>query len=68
MEGVVKPEFKNRVYSFSVEVIRFVNEVTSGKRIFYPLVDQLIRASTSIRANVTEAESSSLKKRIYQVF
>jgi four helix bundle protein len=67
-EGVVKQEFKNRVYKFSVEIIRFVNEASNEKRVFYSLIDQLIRSSTSIGANIIEAKSSSSKREFIRYF
>jgi len=54
-------ELKNRVYKFSVSVIKFVNKVDS-KRINISLMDQLIRSAASIGANLVEARSAHSKK------
>jgi four helix bundle protein len=67
-KGVVNQEFKNRVYKFSVDVIRFIGEASKEKKLFYSLVDQLIRSSTSIGANIIEAKSSSSKKEFIRYF
>lgn len=56
-----KADLKIRVYKFSVSVIELMSELPI-KRIHYSLVDQLIRSSTSIGANIIEAKSASSKK------
>jgi len=63
-EGEVKQEFKNRIYNFSVAVIRFVHSIPQERRIHYALSDQLLRASTSVGANIVEAKASSSKKNL----
>jgi four helix bundle protein len=57
----LKVELKGRVYKFSVSVIELMDEL-SIKRIHYSLIDQLIRSSTSIGANIIEAKSASSKR------
>jgi len=54
-------ELKNRVYKFSVSIVKFVNEIDT-KRINISLMDQLIRSATSIGANLIEARSAHSKK------
>lgn len=47
-------DLKIRAYSFSLEVIKFVNELPN-KRAFWSIGDQLLRSTTSIGANMIEA-------------
>jgi len=54
-------ELKNRVYKFSVSIIKFVNEI-EVKKINISLIDQLVRSATSIGANMIEARSAHSKK------
>jgi four helix bundle protein len=61
-DGDVKQELKNRAYRFSVEIIQFICEETEKQKIYYPLIDQLLRSSTSIGANIVEAKSASSRK------
>ena len=61
-EGVFKQELKNRAYKFSVNIILFIEEVTQTRKIYYSLVDQLLRSSTSIGANIVEAKSAGSRK------
>lgn len=52
---------KVRAYHFSLEIIKFVNDLPN-KRAFWSIGDQLLRSSTSIGANMVEAKASSSKK------
>jgi four helix bundle protein len=54
-------DIKIRCYSFSLSIIQFI-DLISIKRIFYSLIDQLLRSSTSIGANIVEARSAHSKK------
>ena len=54
-------ELKNRVYRFSVSIVRFVNNIET-KRINISLMDQLIRSAASIGANLIEARAADSKK------
>jgi four helix bundle protein len=56
-----KDEFKNRVYRFALDVIGFVDRlpVEQTSRI---ITDQLLRSTTSIGANVIEAQAASSRK------
>ena len=54
-------ELKNRVYKFSVSIIKFVNEL-EVKKINISLIDQLVRSATSIGANMIEARAAHSKK------
>ena len=56
-----KNEFKRRVYRFALDVIGFVDQLPVGQtsRI---IGDQLLRSTTSIGANVIEAQAASSRK------
>jgi four helix bundle protein len=56
-----KNEFKDRVYKFALDVIGFVDQlpVEQTSRI---VTDQLLRSTTSIGANVIEAQAASSRK------
>lgn len=56
-----KPELKYRAYHFSIKIVRFVSKLPN-QRIYWIITDQLIRAATSIGANIIEAQSASSKK------
>lgn len=56
-----KNELRYRCYYFSIEIIKFL-ETLPEKRIYWVIADQLMRAATSIGANVVEAKSSSSRK------
>ncbi|PIS14472.1 four helix bundle protein [Candidatus Shapirobacteria bacterium CG09_land_8_20_14_0_10_39_12] len=62
-----KDELKDRSFKFSVNVIKFLLRL-SKERIFWAIVDQLIRASTSIGANIIEAKAASSKKDFINFF
>lgn len=57
----LKTELKYRCYYFSVKIIKFL-ETLPEKRVFWVIADQLLRAATSIGANVIEARAASSKK------
>jgi four helix bundle protein len=60
---------KIRCYKFSVTVMRFICTL-ERKRILFPIVDQLLRSSTSVAANVIEAQSGHSRKdfrRFYEI-
>lgn len=56
-----KSEFGNRVYRFALDVIRFVDQLPAeqASRI---ITDQLLRSTTSIGANVIEAQAASSRR------
>jgi four helix bundle protein len=56
-----KNEFKGRVYRFALDVIGFVDRLPADQtsRI---VTDQLLRSTTSIGANVIEAQAASSRK------
>ena len=56
-----------RAYQFSLEIIRFVNQLPN-KRAFWSIGDQLLRSATSIGANIIEAKSSSSKREFIKFY
>ena len=50
-----------RTYNFSLKVLKFIDTIDI-KRIHYSIVDQVIRSSCSIGANIAEGKSSTTKK------
>ena len=58
---------KTRAYSFSLEIIKFVNELPN-KRAFWSIGDQLLRSATSIGANMIEAQSSSSRREFIKFY
>ena len=62
-----KQEFIKRLLKFSIAVLKFAKKLEK-ERIFWPLIDQLIRSSTSIGANIIEAQTSSSRKEYTRYF
>ena len=62
-----KDAFKKRTFTFSVQIIRFLQNLPRNY-IFYTICKQLIRSATSIAANVVEAKASSSKKDFINFF
>lgn len=62
-----KEDFNKRLVKFSLEILQFSDSLRKD-RLFWPIVDQLIRSATSIGANVIEAKSSSSKKDYIKFF
>ncbi len=56
-----KNEFKGRVYKFALDVIGFVDKL-SVEQTSRIINDQLLRSTTSIGANVIEAQAASSRK------
>ena len=56
-----------RSYQFSLEIIHFVNELPN-KRAFWSIGDQLLRAATSIGANMIEAKASSSRREFVKFY
>ncbi len=57
----MKADLKERCYAFSVAAVRFVSALPDD-RVTRVLSDQLLRASTSIGANVVEAKAASSRR------
>ena len=60
-------DIKVRCYAFSLQVLKFLssNEVDTK---FRSIIDQLLRSSTSIGANIIEAKSPSSKKEFIRYY
>jgi len=60
-----KPKFRDmvekRVYSFALNVIAFVDQLSKGQ-VSYVIGEQLIRSATSIGANVVESQGAASRK------
>jgi four helix bundle protein len=56
-----KTNIRHRAYQFSLEIINLVKNFPQNK-IYLIFMDQLLRAATSIGANLIEAKASSSKK------
>lgn len=52
---------KYRAYEFSLKIIHLV-EVFPDKKIYWIFSDQLLRAATSVGANIVEAQAASSKR------
>ena len=69
MKNDDKNNLKYRSYKFSLAIIRFVS-IFPKERVYWIISDQLLRAATSIGANIIEAIASSSKKdfiKFYQI-
>lgn len=65
----VKTNTRYRAYKFSLEILQIVQNFPQT-RIYAIFLDQLLRAATSIGANLIEAKASSSKKdfiKFYQI-
>ena len=54
-------EIRDRCLEFSLSIIEFIESI-NVKRIYYSILDQLLRSSTSICANIVEGKSAHSKK------
>jgi four helix bundle protein len=63
MSNLSSPKFnlKYRAYQFSLALVKFSKELPN-KRIFWIILDQLLKSGTSIGANIIEAKSASSKR------
>lgn len=57
-----KTELKHRAYLFALNIISFVDSVRRGDLSAEVIVKQLVRSTTSIGANIIEAQAASSKK------
>ncbi len=62
-----KEEFKNRIYSYIIRLIKFLNTLPNDS-VEKKKKKQLIRSGTSIGANYFEAQSASSKKDFQNYF
>lgn len=58
---------RERSYRFSLEIINFVNSLPN-ERAFWVIGDQLLRAVTSIGANMIEAKASSSRREFVKFY
>jgi len=54
-------DIKIRAYRFSKAIINLISK-TKFERLYFSIVDQLLRSATSIGANVVEAKAGSSRK------
>lgn len=57
-----KTELKRRAYIFALDIIKFIDILDKRDFVVQVLVKQLLRAATSIGANIIEAQAGSSKK------
>ena len=62
-----KIELKYRAYNFSITIVKFVSQFPNN-RIYWIISDQLLRAATSIGANIIEAQAASSKRDFIKFF
>jgi four helix bundle protein len=62
-----KKDFIKRLVRFSISIIGF-SEKLKTRRALWPVADQLVRAATSIGANVVEAKSPSSRRDYLRFF
>ncbi len=62
-----KEEFIKRLIDFSIAILKFTDKVKE-KRNLWSIIDQLIRSSTSIGANIIEAKASSSRRDYIKFF
>jgi four helix bundle protein len=68
MNHTAKPyNISLRCYEFSKLIVLFINRI-EFKRIHYSLIDQLLRSSTSVGANVIEGRSGNSRKNLEYFF
>jgi len=60
-------DIKIRCYEFSKNIVLFIDKY-DFKRIHYAIIDQLLRSSTSIGANVIEGKSGNSKKNLISFY
>jgi len=62
-----KTEFIKRIIKFSISILGFCEKLKNEK-FFWSIIDQLIKSSTSIGANIVEAKSSISKLEYLKYF
>lgn len=60
-------DIKKRCYFFSIALIDFIRNC-QYERVFFPMIDQLLRCGTSIGANLVEGSAGSSKKDIINFY
>lgn len=67
-DKIKSSNLRERTFQFSLDLIKFIKD--TDKKVFYSLIDQLLRSGTSIGANLIEAKASSSKRdfiKFYQI-
>lgn len=62
-----KKDFIKRLILFSINIINFADSLKKDRKL-WSIIDQMIRASTSIGANIVEAKSSSSRRDYIKFF
>jgi four helix bundle protein len=60
-KGILKNNFKKRLYIFTLKIIEFIDKLP-GDNVSKRIGDQLLRSGTSILANFVEGQCASSKK------
>lgn len=69
MENGNREQVKYKAYKFSIKIVEFVSSLPN-QRVYWVIADQLLRAATSIGANIIEAQAASSKRdfiRFYEI-
>jgi len=62
-----KNQLKYRAYRFSIRIVRLISSLPN-QRIYWVIADQLLRAATSIGANIIEAQAALSKRDFIKFF
>ena len=62
-----KKDFIRKLIRVSIKTLK-LGEKMRKNRIFWPIIDQVVRSTTSIGANIVEAKASSSKKDYLRFF
>lgn len=57
-----KEQFKKRIYQFTINLVKFIDQLPKNDSLCRIAGNQLIRSGTSIGANYVEAQAASSKK------
>lgn len=60
-------DLRERSYEFSKRLVLFLSKL-EFKKLFYPIVDQLLRSATSIGANIIEGMAGNSRKNLINFF
>jgi len=63
-----KKEFKQRIYKFILDLIKFLDSLDRNDPVVRVIIDQLLRSATSIGANYIEAQAANSKKDFTRFF
>jgi len=61
-------ELRKRSYLFAVNIIKFIDTLNRKDRTIQVIIDQLSKCSTSVGANIFEAQAGSSKKDFTKFF